>query len=133
MPCSACGAAKRKYVASDDSECCNDSVRLGRSKCDVFGISRDSVAEITRQFRQVEAESELAGATVEAAMDKTSRLRIQRRLCGLNSMEQLERVEREEEEQSQAKAQASSASKVEFAAFGLDLLYPQNLLVGLNS
>ncbi|KAI7908727.1 hypothetical protein M0657_012163 [Pyricularia oryzae] len=112
MPsCSACesqGIAKCA-VSPRDSSRCVECVRLGRSRCDVMGVSREQLHRIAVQHSKLESE-------LEAAEEKVLRLRRQKKMWfekmmravrrGIDNLEELDRVEREEAEQEERRRSA---------------------------
>ncbi|KAI0897858.1 hypothetical protein F4806DRAFT_460240 [Annulohypoxylon nitens] len=126
MPCSYCSDRGLNCVASEDSDRCSECIRLGLPHCDVYGLSRAGVADIARKFHSLEdelIEAEEAEAQArkaeELAASRVRRLRKQRKFWaekvkrmvkrGLDSIEELDRVEREEEEARQREAGPSNA------------------------
>lgn len=108
-------------MASEDSDRCNECIRLSRFNCDVYGLSKAGVADIARKFYSLEdelIEAEEAEAQArkaeELAAGRVRRLRKQRKFWaekvkrmikrGLDSIEELDRIEREEEEVRQREA-----------------------------
>jgi hypothetical protein len=99
-----CSECERRGVAiyqvSDrDSSRCAECVRIGRSRCDVQGISSAQLLSIVEQHQRLEAE-------LEEAENRVFRLRKQKKLWfekmmravhrGISSVEELEKVESEE-------------------------------------
>ncbi|EHA46470.1 hypothetical protein, variant [Pyricularia oryzae 70-15] len=118
MPsCSACesqGIAKCA-VSPRDSSRCVECVRLGRSRCDVMGVSREQLHRIAAQHSKLESE-------LEAAEEKVLRLRRQKKMWfekmmravrrGIDNLEELDRVEREEAEQEERRRSAEVLPEV---------------------
>ncbi|EHA55177.1 hypothetical protein MGG_15807 [Pyricularia oryzae 70-15] len=115
--CSACesqGIAKCA-VSPRDSSRCVECVRLGRSRCDVMGVSREQLHRIAAQHSKLESE-------LEAAEEKVLRLRRQKKMWfekmmravrrGIDNLEELDRVEREEAEQEERRRSAEVLPKV---------------------
>ncbi|KAI1085949.1 hypothetical protein F5B19DRAFT_480920 [Rostrohypoxylon terebratum] len=130
MPCSYCQDRGFSCVASEDSDRCSECIRVGRPHCDVYGLSRAGVADIANKFHSLEdelIEAEEAEAQArkaeELAAGRVRRLRKQRRFWaeklkrminrGLDSIEELDRVEREEE---RAREEAAGPSNVSGAS-----------------
>ncbi|KAH9432000.1 hypothetical protein MCOR02_006705 [Pyricularia oryzae] len=112
MPsCSACESQgiARCAVSPRDSSRCVECVRLGRSRCDVMGVSREQLHRIAAQHSKLESE-------LEAAEEKVLRLRKQKKMWfekmmravrrGIDSLEELDRVEREEAKQEERRRSA---------------------------
>ncbi|KAI7909407.1 hypothetical protein M0657_011853 [Pyricularia oryzae] len=144
MPsCSACesqGIAKCA-VSPRDSSRCVECVRLGRSRCDVMGISREQFHRLAAQhskldadveaqeLRLLEREQELA-----AERQKLLRLRSQKKMWfekmmravrrGIDNLEELDRVEREEAEQEERRRLAEVLPKM-----SLESLFPDSNFV----
>ncbi|EHA54233.1 hypothetical protein, variant [Pyricularia oryzae 70-15] len=130
MPsCSACesqGIAKCA-VSPRDSSRCVECVRLGRSRCDVMGVSREQLHRIAAQHSKLESE-------LEAAEEKVLRLRRQKKMWfekmtravrrGIDNLEELDRVEREEAEQEERRRSAEVLPEV-----SLELLLPDSNFV----
>ncbi|TDZ14074.1 hypothetical protein Cob_v013012 [Colletotrichum orbiculare MAFF 240422] len=91
-------------VSPSDSSRCAECVRLGRSRCDVLGVGAVELRNIATQHQKLEDE-------LQAAEEKVLRLRKQKKMWfekmmravrrGIDSVEELERVEREEAEAEQ--------------------------------
>ncbi|KAH9428634.1 hypothetical protein MCOR02_011180 [Pyricularia oryzae] len=118
MPsCSACESQgiARCAVSPRDSSRCVECVRLGRSRCDVMGVSREQLHRIAAQHSKLESE-------LEAAEEKVLRLRKQKKMWfekmmravrrGIDSLEELDRVEREEAEQEERRRSAEVLPEV---------------------
>jgi hypothetical protein len=94
-----------------DSSRCVECVRLGRSQCDVLGVSPEQLRKIADQHAVVEKGLEGAEEELRTAALKVERLRKQKKMWfekmmrairrGIDSLEELERVEREEAEKEQ--------------------------------
>lgn len=117
-PCSFCESRELRCEASpSDSSRCLECVRRGRSQCDVFGVSVQQLNRIVAQHDKLESEMEKAEAELATSMAKVNRLRLQKRMWfekmaraisrGIDTVEELERVEREEAE-ALAAAEASA-------------------------
>jgi septal ring factor EnvC (AmiA/AmiB activator) len=104
MPsCSACSSRgiPSCEVSPIDSSRCSECVRLKRSRCDVLGVTPAQLRKIADQHAKLESE-------LEAMEEKVLRLRKQKKMWfekmmravsrGIDSVEELERVEREEAE-----------------------------------
>ncbi|KAI6264024.1 hypothetical protein MCOR34_011921 [Pyricularia oryzae] len=118
MPsCSSCesqGIAKCA-VSPRDSSRCVECVRLGRSRCDVMGVSWEQLHRIAAQHSKLESE-------LEAAEEKVLRLRKQKKMWfekmmravrrGIDNLEELDRVEREEAEQEERRRSAEVLPEV---------------------
>ncbi|EHA47034.1 hypothetical protein MGG_17610 [Pyricularia oryzae 70-15] len=130
MPsCSACesqGIAKCA-VSPRDSFRCVECVRLGRSRCNVMGVSREQLHRIAAQYSKLESE-------LEAAEEKVLRLRRQKKMWfekmmravrrGIDNLEELDRVEREEAEQEERRRSAEV-----FPEMSLESLLPDSNFV----
>jgi hypothetical protein len=102
-PCSACEARGLEScdVSKLDSSRCTECVRLKRASCDVLGVSPSQLRSIASRHQELEDE-------LLAAEERVLRLRKQKKLWfekmmraisrGIDSVEELERVEREEAE-----------------------------------
>lgn len=109
MPsCSSCEAAgfPSCQVSPKDSSQYVECVRLGRSRYDVLGPSPEQLQSLSRQHSKLERELEAAEEEALHVQAKPVRPRKQKRLWyekmmravrrGIDSVEELERVEREE-------------------------------------
>lgn len=104
-------------VSSVDSARCTECVRLGRSRCDVQGLSASELRRIGVQHQQLEDKLESAEERLRSAAAEVERLRKQKRMWfekmmravrrGIDSVEELERVEAEEAETERARVSAS--------------------------
>lgn len=124
MPaCSSCESRKVPCLASEkDSSRCADCVRYKRGNCDFQGLSPAQMQKLVAQHSVAEAELETAEEELEAVAAKVRRLRQQRRLWsdkiaqamrrGLDTIEELDRVEAEEARAAEA-AQQSDIAVVE--------------------
>jgi hypothetical protein len=102
-PCTFCQSRGLEscQVSPNDSSRCAECVRLNRSSCDVAGVSTSQLRRIATQHQKLEEE-------LERAEEKVLRLRKQKKLWfekmiravsrGIDTVEELERVEKEEAE-----------------------------------
>ncbi|KAF5009660.1 hypothetical protein FDECE_4137 [Fusarium decemcellulare] len=116
-PCSSC--AKRGLtscqVSPTDSSRCSECVRLNLPRCDVVEVSPAQLRHIAVQHQKLEEE-------LERAEEKVLRLRKQKKLWfekmmravsrGLDTVEELERVEKEEAEKEAARQRQADVSHV---------------------
>jgi hypothetical protein len=79
LPCSYCEANDLKDCrALDRSTKCNNCLGLGRSDCNVYGLTRTLSASFRRQKEQLDKEEGEANAVILQAASKLARLRSQR-------------------------------------------------------
>ncbi|KAK3904168.1 hypothetical protein C8A05DRAFT_32056 [Staphylotrichum tortipilum] len=108
-PCSSCKTRGLVCKVSPAvSSACYACVRNHQSFCDAQGISAQQLRKIVAQHGKVESELEKAEAELLASVAKVNRLRSQKRMWfdkmtraisrGIDTVEELERVEREESE-----------------------------------
>jgi len=108
-PCSSCKALGLVCrVSPSESSACSECVRRHESFCDAQGVTPQQLQRIAAQHDEVESELERAEELAEAANAKVRRLRKQKKLWfekmkraiarGIDTVEELERVEREEAE-----------------------------------
>lgn len=103
--CEALGFLSCAASASDSARC-DRCIRGNRSSCDVLGPSDHQLRVVARSFHSTDQALELAEEEAERAQAKVRRLRRQRRVLadkvhrmvrrGLDSLEELDRVEAEE-------------------------------------
>lgn len=142
-PCSSCEARTIPdcQVSRKDPSKCAECVRAGRADCDVTGPSAQQLAKIGSNYHKLEAEMAAAEEERRVLDAKVERLRKQKRLWfekmmralrrGIDSVEELERIEKEEAEREAAKEaegrppSAGSFSEIPEADF--DLVYPMTL------
>jgi hypothetical protein len=126
MPsCSACRDEGHPscQVSSSDSSRCTECVRQHRSGCDVLGISPAQLHNIATQHYRLEDELESSEEELLVLQRKILRLRKQKKLWfekmmravrrGIDSVEELERVEREEAEREEARKNSGRPSSAE--------------------
>jgi hypothetical protein len=123
-------------VASEsDSSRCSECVDKGRSDCDIFGLSRSQLLKIADRHSSLESELEVAEEEAEKLAAKVRRLRREKKLWfkrlsqavsrGLDSVEELEALERREEEESRSSEAAAALTTADPSAgeFLLFLVY----------
>jgi len=121
MPtCSSCEISKTPCIASEeDSSRCYECVLKKRGNCDMHGLSPAQMQKIAAQHNLAEAALDEAEEELERATAKVRRLRKQRRLWaekmaravrrGIDTIDELDRVEREEAEAERARIAEQSA------------------------
>lgn len=107
-------------VSPSDSSRCAECVRLGRSRCDVLGVGAAELRNIATQHQKLEDE-------LQAAEEKVLRLRKQKKMWfekmmravrrGIDSVEELERVEKEEAEAEQRRQEEARPHSADFHHF----------------
>ena len=119
-PCSFCESRGLSCeISSSHSSRCAECVRRGQSQCDALGVSVQQLNHIISQHDKLESQMESAETELATAMAKVNRLRQQKRVWfekmtraisrGVDSVEELEWVEREEAE-ALAQSAASNVS-----------------------
>ena len=109
-------------VSAQDSSRCAECVRLGRSRCDVQGVTPEGLRRLGQQHQRMESELEAAEEERRAIDAKIERLRKQKRMWyekmmravrrGIDNVEELERVENEEVEAERKRIAEQSAEVV---------------------
>ena len=127
-PCSFCKSKGFSCsVSVRDSSRCFDCVRLHQSHCDVHGFSASALRRIADQHQKLEAELEAAEEEQEAAAARVRRLRKVKRQWaekmtravarGLDSVEELERLEREESGTATEGQAAGPSAEIDWSSF----------------
>lgn len=121
MPtCSSCESSKTPCIASEeDSSRCYECVLKKRGNCDMHGLTPAQMQKIARLHSQIEDELDAAEEEAMLANAKVNRLRKQRRLWaekmaravrrGIETIDELDRVEKEEAEAERARIAEQSA------------------------
>ena len=87
-PCTNCSSASYECIVSlSESQCCAKCINLGRSDCDVLGLSRNQLLCIAYHHSSLEAQLELAEEEADRASDEVRRLR-KEKLLWFRRMEQ---------------------------------------------
>jgi seryl-tRNA synthetase len=122
-----CSSCQSRGISScqtsvQDSSRCAECVRLNLTRCDVLGPSLSQLRHLSSQHQKLEGELEAAEAIHRDMGLKVERLRKQKRMWfekmmravarGIDSVEELERVEREELEREAAQRPEASSSSV---------------------
>lgn len=121
----ACSYCESRGLSScqvgEDGERCTECIRHNQSRCDVKGLSASQLRNIGAQHSKVDAELDAAEEELELAAVRVRRLRKQKKLWfekmvrairrGIDSVEELERVEKEEAEAAARKAALEEAER----------------------
>ncbi|KAF3763720.1 hypothetical protein M406DRAFT_261445 [Cryphonectria parasitica EP155] len=102
-----CKGCKACCLASEENSlCCTECIKYKRGNCDMHGLLLLQVEKIVAQYSAAEAALDDVEEELERAMAKVRWLRKQRKLwaekmacavrCGLDMIEELDRVEAEE-------------------------------------
>lgn len=135
--CSYCerrGKSSCQASLSDSSRCL-DCVQHGQSRCDIQGLSAQQIRRLGAIHQRTEAELDAAEEELERASAKVRRLRKQKKMWlekmmravsrGIDTVEELERVEKEEAEREarRVEEQRPSSSGDQFSGVSIDPIF----------